>query len=104
MSEGRRARKQERKARVRAREEEAREARRGNNCYCGPDDDFCGECQVCGRPGHLRHFPGAVPYTGAWCDWHYWRLKVLHPNGAIGCWLYLGLALAVGVALVRAVF
>ena len=29
---------------------------------------FCGRCERCGAPGHTRHFPGAVPYTGSWCD------------------------------------
>jgi hypothetical protein len=27
--------------------------------------------RVCGKPGHVRHFPGSRPYTGAWCDEHY---------------------------------
>lgn len=51
------------------------------SCYCGlwqtsPETlraqgltpGFCGLCQRCGAPGHTRHFPGPVPYTGAWCD------------------------------------
>ena len=29
---------------------------------------FCGMCERCGIPGHTRHFPGPVPYTGSWCD------------------------------------
>jgi len=46
-------------------------------CYCGVWDtnpgayeslgyphSYCGFCQACGRPGHTRHFPGPVPYTG----------------------------------------
>lgn len=48
-------------------------------CYCaGIDagfrrkfdiaDGYCGVCERCGKPGHTRHFPGPVPYTGAWCD------------------------------------
>lgn len=50
-------------------------------CYCREDREqpeyhqaqgipkgFCGVCERCGQPGHTRHFPGAVPYTGAWCD------------------------------------
>lgn len=36
-------------------------------CYCGPDDQFCGTCEVCGKPGHTRH-DAAAPHTGAWCD------------------------------------
>jgi hypothetical protein len=54
------------------------------NCYCGVWDTnpaafeaegypvgFCGMCEVCGAPGHTRHHPGPVPYTGCWCDPHY---------------------------------
>lgn len=67
------------------------------NCWCGPGDAYCGTCSVCGRPGHLRHFPGAAPVTGQWCDRHYWLLRVLHPNGAVGCWLWLA-AVVAGVA------
>lgn len=51
-------------------------------CYCpkngkphpdylikqGVPEGFCGMCERCGQPGHARHFPGPVPYTGAWCD------------------------------------
>jgi hypothetical protein len=50
------------------------------NCYCGlwqkdPEffvqrgipEGFCGICDRCGKPGHMRHYPGA-PGTGAWCD------------------------------------
>ena len=35
----------------------------------GIPDGFCGICERCGKPGHTQHFPGPVPYTGAWCDW-----------------------------------
>jgi hypothetical protein len=37
-------------------------------CYCSPGDISCGICERCREPGHTRHFPGPVPYTGAWCD------------------------------------
>ena len=50
-------------------------------CYCtvwkknpdayrahGLEPGFCGICERCGKPGHTRHYPGPVPYTGAWCD------------------------------------
>lgn len=48
-------------------------------CYCdslsaewkaqqGYAEGFCGVCERCGQPGHTQHFPGPVPYTGAWCD------------------------------------
>ena len=51
------------------------------NCYCklwqtspatlseqGIPPGYCGFCEVCGKPGHLRHAPGIAPYTDAWCD------------------------------------
>jgi hypothetical protein len=65
-------------------------------CYCDslsaewkamPDyqEGYCGVCERCGKPGHTQHFPGPVPYTGAWCDRcvkivaYTWFLK--HPVG-----------------------
>lgn len=52
---------------------------KGRQCYCdslsaewkaqqGYAEGFCGVCERCGKPGHTQHFPGPVPYTGAWCD------------------------------------
>lgn len=38
------------------------------SCYCKPGETTCGTCERCGAAGHTRHFPGAVPATGAWCD------------------------------------
>ena len=70
-------------------------------CYCGIWDKnpgffekqgvprgFCGFCQACGQPGHTRHFPGAAPSTGCWCDRHYRRLSFLHPLGTYGTMVY----------------
>lgn len=37
-------------------------------CYCIEDGGFCGTCQTCGAPGHVRHYPGSAPYSGSWCD------------------------------------
>jgi len=64
------------------------------NCYCNQRDSnpeilkpgnipkgYCGLCEICGKPGHIRHFPGPVPYTGAWCDFHYYHVMFLHPKG-----------------------
>ncbi len=51
-------------------------------------EGYCGLCETCGRPGHTRHFPGAVPYTGTWCDRHYRRAMILHPLGRIGVMIY----------------
>ena len=80
-------------------------------CYCdlwetspktlekqGVPHGYCGLCMVCGKPGHLRHFPGAVPFTGAWCDKHYRRTLWLNPHGSIGSLLWL-MALIGAVAL-----
>jgi hypothetical protein len=64
-------------------------------CYCGALDKefldknnipegYCGICERCGKPGHTRHYPGSVPYTGSWCDkcfktegYLYWAKLVL---------------------------
>ena len=51
-------------------------------------EGYCGLCEKCGSPGHLRHFPGAVPYTGTWCDRHYRQAMILHPLGRIGVIIY----------------
>ena len=74
-------------------------------CYCGIWDTnpahfesqgvprgFCGFCETCNKPGHTRHFPGSVPYTGCWCDFHYRRLSIIHPLGSYGAFLYFGVA------------
>jgi hypothetical protein len=70
-------------------------------CYCslweknpealedqGLPRGFCGRCHVCGKPGHTLHFPGAVPFTGAWCKFHYYRAMIFHPGGTIGIFLW----------------
>ena len=42
------------------------------DCDCKSDDEFCGECDICGEPGHYRHFPWPdIVYTSDWCDEHY---------------------------------
>lgn len=76
-------------------------------CYCdgwekdpaamkarGLPPGHCGFCETCGKPGHTRHFPGSVPYTGTWCDYHYRRLSLLHPMGMPGALVYAALAVA----------
>jgi hypothetical protein len=85
--------------------------RRG--CYCGVWDTnpgayqslgyphgYCGFCQACGRPGHTRHFPGPVPYTGCWCDFHYRLTAWLDPRAGIGCFLWLAVLMSGLLALV----
>lgn len=51
------------------------------NCYCNlwHDEDrkvferqdlpygYCAWCDICGKPGHMRHDPRG-PATGGWCD------------------------------------
>jgi len=80
-------------------------------CYCGLWDrdpaalesrgvprGFCGHCQTCGQPGHTRHFPGGVPFTGCWCDKHYQRLAWLHPLACPGALIYVALFLVLVAA------
>lgn len=61
---------------------------------------YCGHCEVCGEPGHTRHFPGASPSTGTWCARHYRRLAWLHPMGWYGRRVYLVAIVGVIVAYV----
>jgi hypothetical protein len=73
-------------------------------CYCelwsrdphllesqGVPRGFCGHCEHCGQPGHARHFPGAHPPTGIWCDAHYRRTMWLHPMGYYGRWVCISI-------------
>ena len=66
-----------------------------NPCYCGsiPEESlaeqgvpkgFCGLCEICTKPGHLQHFPGSVPYTGAWCDSCFLKVKRKHQAKVFG--------------------
>jgi len=81
-------------------------------CYCnlwdtdpkvlqeqGVPSGYCGLCNVCGKPGHTMHFPGAVPYTASWCKFHYYRAMILHPMGSIGIFLWGLIVLGVIVTL-----
>lgn len=84
------------------------------NCYCGVwgkdpqvfldlglTPGHCGKCGVCGAQGHSRHFPGAVPYTGGWCDRHYRRTAWLHPFGLPGGLVWAGGLGLVALAAIR---
>jgi hypothetical protein len=84
---------------------------KARGCYCGlwdtkPDalrdqglpEGFCGQCEKCGMPGHTRHFPGPVPYTGSWCDKHYRRLFLLDPRTGTGCLAWIGLIALIALA------
>jgi len=59
---------------------------------------YCGLCDRCGKPGHIRHFPGALPFTGTWCERHYRQAMILHPLRRIGVILY-GLLIIAAVIL-----
>ena len=72
------------------------------SCYCdlwdkdpsilekqGVPKGFCGLCEKCHKAGHMRHHPGAVPYTGSWCDHHYKILSLTHPTTPLGFILWL---------------
>jgi O-acetyl-ADP-ribose deacetylase len=60
---------------------------------------FCGFCDVCGVPGHLLHFPGAVAFTGLWCKKHYYLTMILHPLGSIGIFVW-GIGIFVIISLI----
>ncbi len=67
------------------------EVLKSRNCYCdvtwtspkfqeerdkllaegAKENEACGFCEDCGKPGHICHYPGPFPYTGCWCDEHY---------------------------------
>lgn len=74
-------------------------AARERNCYCGVwgtnpatfakdglSEGFCGICERCSELGHTRHFPGPLPYTGAWCDRCYRILKWTWPFRSLYGW------------------
>jgi len=50
------------------------------NCECKQGQGYCAGCQVCGMPGHRRHYPGQEKSggnqgLGQWCDMHYERAR-----------------------------
>lgn len=70
-------------------------------CYCniwetdpsslverGIPPGFCGICDECGAPGHLRHYPGPVPNTASWCDTCYIVEAHLSPDRVAGAWFF----------------
>lgn len=34
----------------------------------------CGKCEVCGRFGHTRRFPGPIDFHGEYCDFHFSKM------------------------------
>lgn len=86
--------------------------RRG--CYCGIWDKdpghfakeglpegYCGTCIRCGAPGHTRHYPGPVPFTGAWCDRCYTVLKWTWPFRTLQGWVMLATLAGVVAAVAK---
>ena len=78
-----------------------REKSPAGNCFCslwdtspqfleeqGLPRGYCGFCDMCGDPGHGRHFPGPVPVTGAWCDICYRIQAHKGPIRAVGAWYF----------------
>ena len=59
---------------------------------------YCGFCDRCGVPGHTRHFPGPVPYTGSWCYRCYRIVKWTWPFRTLAGWLMLFVVLAITYA------
>src|SRR5207245_11128734 len=47
------------------------------------------------EPGHTRPHPGAVEFTGSWCDFHYGVLAVTHPLAPVGTFVWLAVIAAV---------
>lgn len=81
------------------------------DCYCdllratpewlserGIPEGYCGLCEVCGAPGHTRHYPGAVPYTGTWCD----RCFGASPSSRLAIWTIRAAAAGLVLLLWRA--
>jgi len=50
---------------------------------------------MCGKPGHSRHHPGAVRFTGAWSDFHYRMPASIHPLAPVGTFLWLAVIASV---------
>ena len=61
-------------------------------CYCAEGETTCGTCEVCGAPGHTRHYPGARPYTGSWCDACYRRVAGDTPGVKVLAWIVVAVA------------
>jgi hypothetical protein len=95
-------------------EAEWQRAARERGCYCdvwnkdpaayeklGYAAGFCGICERCSAPGHTRHFPGPVPYTGSWCDRCYRILAWTWPFRSLTGWFFVLCALAIAAYVVR---
>lgn len=84
-------------------------------CYCdGLDaefrrkhnipDGFCGICERCGQPGHTRHYPGPVPYTGAWCDRCYRIVAWTWPFRVPAVWIIVAVFAAILYPILKRLF
>ncbi len=90
------------------------------DCYCGerrtnPElaesmkdlpEGYCGLCDVCGLPGHMRAHP-FLPTTGAWCDEH-WKALIARPPmtpDRIFLFLVMGIVgISIGISVFRMLF
>lgn len=81
------------------------------NCYCHSlsaefrheqkiPDGYCGICERCGKPGHTQHFPGPVPYTGAWCDRCVKIVALTWPLKRPIVWVAIGIVVIVAAKLI----
>jgi len=81
-------------------------------CYCASldagsrreqnlPDGYCGICERCGAPGHTQHFPGPLPYTGAWCDRCVRIVTLTWPLKNPLVWAALVIGVIVAVTLLR---
>lgn len=64
-------------------------------------EGYCGICERCGQLGHTQHFPGPVPYTGAWCDRCVKIVALTWPLKHPVVWIALVLVAAVLFGLLR---
>ncbi len=60
--------------------------------YCGFCDSIVGG-KECGKPGHIRHYPGSYPVTACWCDEHYEAAASGINPVRLGCMLVAALLL-----------
>ena len=58
-------------------------------------DGYCGLCDICDAPGHIRPFPGSSPSTGGWCNVHYNMAAWVAVQGRYGffVWCFLTIIL-----------
>ena len=63
-----------------------------------PPKGYCAWCQSCERPGHVRQYPGSVPYSGSWCDDCYSKLLQNSTGISVVRLLFLGFFIFLPIA------